>query len=101
MLPPSPAGWPPPQLPQAVQTFTNEVQLGLLLPRPFELELLIVAVEFLSSEGDRGGGFRSGIPQHLHLPHASATEHPWFGALDPQTLNPSFLHLLTNRGRPR
>ena len=42
---------PPPQLPQVLQTFTNEVQLGLLLPGPFELELPVIAVEFLSSEG--------------------------------------------------
>lgn len=61
MLPPCWADCPPPQLPQSLQTFANEVQLGLLLPGPFELELLVIAVEFLSSEGDQEGGFRSGI----------------------------------------
>lgn len=57
---PSRAGHPPPQLLWAILTFTNEIQLGLLLSRPFKLELLVVAVEFLPREGDSGGGFSSG-----------------------------------------
>lgn len=68
---------PPPQLPQVLRTFTNEVQLGLLLPGPFELELPVIAVEFLSREGR---WIQKQNLQSFSLPQVSS---PWSGALDP------------------
>ena len=68
---------PPPQLPQVLRTFTNEVQLGLLLPGPFELELPVIAVEFLSREGR---WIQMQNLQSFSLPQVSS---PWSGALDP------------------
>ena len=96
-LPPTPH----PPLPQALQTFSNEVQLGLLLPRPFKLELLVVAVKFLSSEGDREVDSDSESPEFTSprfRPQNTLGLEPW---IHPQTANPSVLQALTSRGRPR
>lgn len=84
---PLPGGHAPSQLPRAIQTFTNEVQLGLLLSRPFELELLVVAVEFLPSEEDKGG-LRNGISRISASPRCQPQNtrgpEPWA----PQTPTP-------------
>lgn len=42
----------PPRLPLVIKTFTDEIQLGLLLCRPRKVELQVMSVEFLSSKGD-------------------------------------------------
>ena len=76
------------------QTFTNEVQLGLLLPGPFKLELLVVAVEFLPREGD-GGGLRGRISRIPASPLVPASKLRWSRVLDslgPKPLLSPFAH---------
>lgn len=83
---------PLPQLPQVLQTFTNEVQLGLLLPGPFELELPVIAVEFLSSEGrwiqkqNLKKKKKERKKQNLQSFSFPQVLSPWPGALGPLSL---------------
>lgn len=83
------------------ETFTDEVQLGFLLPGPLKLELLVVAVELLSSKGD-GEAESEALLRFLPPLGCSLRSRllVWKPG-PPHPPNPRSLHLLTSLGRHR